>query len=78
MTKASGICQALMEFYFKDRAPFQWLIKLYEFFALDNTPSPRMVSVASCCMEGEAWECIQDAEAFGFEYPTRSVLSTNP
>ena len=24
-----------------------------------------MVSVASCCMEGEAGECIQDAEASG-------------
>nr|POE46405.1 60s ribosomal protein l12-3 [Quercus suber] len=28
-----------MEFYFKGRDPFRWLVKLYEFFALDNTPS---------------------------------------
>ena len=65
MTKTNGICQALMEFYFKGRDLFRWLVKLYEFFALDNSPSHRMVSVASCCMEGEAWECIQDAEALG-------------
>ena len=53
MTKSIAIHQAFMKFYFKGRDLFWWLVKLYEFFVVDNTPSHRMVSIASCYMEGE-------------------------
>ena len=62
MTKFIATHQALMEFYFKGGDLFQWFVKLHEFFALDNTQSHRMVSIASCYMEGEAWEWFQDVE----------------
>ena len=65
MTESIATYQAFIEFYFKGGDPFQWPIKLYEFFALDNTPPHRMVSIASYYMEGEAWEWFQDAEASG-------------
>ena len=62
MTKFIATHQALMEFYFKGGDLFRWFVKLHEFFALDNTQSHRMVSIASCYMEGEAWEWFQDVE----------------
>ena len=65
MTESIATYQAFIEFYFKGKDPFRWPIKLYEFFALDNTPPHRMVSIASYYMEGEAWEWFQDAEASG-------------
>ena len=45
--------------------PFRWLVKLYEFFAIDNTPPHRMVFIASYYMEEEAREWFQDVEALG-------------
>ena len=54
MTESIATLQAFMEFYFKGGDPFWWLVKLYEFFALDNTPPHRMVSIASYYIEGEA------------------------
>ena len=62
--------------------PFRWLVKLYEFFAIDNTPPRRMVFIASYYMEEEAQEWFQDVEALGLNtnwaHMTRSISSTNP
>ena len=38
MTKSIPTHQAFVKFYFKGGDPFWWLVKLYEFFVLDNTP----------------------------------------
>ena len=66
MTKSIAIHQAFMKFYFKGGDLFWWLVKLYEFFVVDNTPWHRMVSIASYYMaEEEAWEWFQDLEASG-------------
>ena len=43
MTESIATHQAFMEFYFKSEDPFRWLVKLYEFFALDNTTPHCMV-----------------------------------
>ena len=53
MTKSIAIHQAFMKFYFKGGDLLWWLVELYEFFVVDNTPSHCMVSIASCYMEGE-------------------------
>ena len=53
MTEFIAAKQAFMEFYFKCEDHFQWLVKLYEFFTLDNTPPHHMVSIASYYMEGQ-------------------------
>lgn len=38
MIESIATHQAFIEFYFKSRDHFWWLIKLYELFALYNTP----------------------------------------
>ena len=65
--------------------PFRWLVKLYEFFALNNTPPHRMVSIASYYMERRSTGMVPRCGGIGFMHklsafhmhPTRSISSTN-
>ena len=63
MNESIATYQAFLELYFKSVDPFQWLVKIYEFFTLDNTLPHCMVSITSYYMEGETWEWFQDVEA---------------
>lgn len=56
MNESIATYPAFMEFYFKSVDPFQWLVKIYEFFTPDNTLPHCMVSIASYYMERETWE----------------------
>ena len=69
---------------FKCGYSFQWLLKVYKFFALDNTAPLLMVPIASYCMEGEVSKWFQGVKALGFytnwvdfNEPTISILNTN-
>ena len=50
MTKYVATHQAFIEFTFKGGDPFRRLLKLYEFFALENTPPHLMFFIASYYM----------------------------
>ena len=50
MTNYVATHQAFIEFSFKGEDPFWWLLKLYEFFALENTPPQLMFFIASYYM----------------------------
>ena len=50
ITKFVATHQAFIEFTFKGGDPFWWLLKLYEFFALENTPPHLIFFIASYYM----------------------------
>ena len=50
MTESIATHQAFIDFTFKGGDPFWWLLKLYEFFALENTPPHLMFFIASYYM----------------------------